>query len=84
MSRDIAPRQELPESAAPKEFPPEPCPEGTEELVPWLRKQFPEISPRTSEPAVVDRCIARSGCIDLIKYIEAALEAGREEQKENA
>ena len=87
MSRDIAVRAEedpVAAGASPSEPALEPCPEGTEELIDWLRDQFPEISPRTSDPRVVDACLARAGCIDLINYIEAALEAARKEQHDNA
>ena len=62
---------------------PSPCPEDTESLVLWLSEQFPEISPRTSDRDVVDRCIARSGVIDLIHFIEGALEAARKEQQDS-
>lgn len=55
----------------------EPCPEKTEDLIPWLRERFPETTPRTSDRLVLDACIARAGCIDLINYIEAALDAAR-------
>jgi hypothetical protein len=61
------------------EKPQVPCPEGTEELIPWLREQFPEVSPRTSDPRVVDACIARAACVDLINHIESSLLAGRKE-----
>ena len=81
--RDVAPRAD--EAAAAHgtaEAPKDPCPEGTAELIPWLRKEFPHFSIRTSDPLVVDACIARASINDLIDYIEAALNAAREEQKD--
>jgi len=65
-----------------EEAPSTPCPEDTESLVPWLRNQFPEVTPRTSDREVIDKCIARAGLIDLINHIEASLDAAREAQKD--
>ncbi len=67
-------------AAGTQDAPSSPCPEDTESLIPWLRKHFPETSPRTSDPRVIDACIARSAVVDLINYIEAQLAAAREDK----
>lgn len=86
-SRDFEPRIERADEDKPaagtKPASALPCPEDTESLIPWLRESFPEISPRTSDPRVVDACIARAAICDLIGHIEASLEAARDEQKES-
>lgn len=74
---------EVAAGTSPQDVPSDPCPEGTEELIPWLRKQFHEVSPRTSDPRVIDACIARAGIVDLINFIEAALQAARDDRKES-
>jgi hypothetical protein len=82
VERDIAPRadESLPatDTAKPAE---KPCPEDTESLIDWLRESFPEISPRTSDPRVVDACIARSAIRDLIIHIEARLAQSRKDKE---
>jgi len=81
---DVAPRADESElSHGTDTTPKDPCPEGTEELVPWLRNEFPHYSVRTSDPRVVDACIARAGINDLIDFIERALLAARADRKES-
>ena len=83
ITREIDPRSDEDTPAlgtAPEDA--NPCPEGTEELIPWLRSQYPEISPRTSDPRVIDACIARAGIIDLIAFIEESLDVARRERLE--
>jgi len=82
--RDIAPRaDEYTRAAGTREEITEPCPEYTEQLIPWLRERFPEISPRTSDRSVVDACIARKGINDLIDFLVLSLEKARDDQKED-
>jgi hypothetical protein len=83
VNRDIAPRADEATVAAGTEDAAEPCPELTEQLIPWLRERFPEISPRTSHREVVDACIARKGINDLIDYLVLSLQKARDDQKED-
>ncbi len=76
---DIAPAQEGQWAAGTDPMDPdaEVIPEDTEALIPFLRERFPEVTPRTSDPRVMDACIARAGIRDLIDWMEARLAADR-------
>lgn len=56
---------------------PDDIPLNTRELIPWLRRRFPELSPRCHDD--VPKALVRGAQLELLDYIELSLERITEE-----